>query len=547
MRNKRLKGSEIVLSGPSLTKLISVVCLLLLLAVIDLQAGEIHDAAAAGDLNKVRTLLEADLTLLESKDNEGATPLHYACRRTPPSYIRRAEQTAVANFLIDKGANVNARDKEGAAPLRGAIGGKDRDLGLIQHLILQGADVNGQSGRGMAYLHMIAFSGDLEVARLLIDHGADLNVRDKGCYGTVLQMSINMAPNDGMAKLLVEKGAKVDQKFTCGNTELHLATLKGYSNLVRLLLEHGANPNVANDYNHTALYYATKHGYRSIAEILMAAGAKKSDIVETNYGKAPQLVKKLRNGEAYIWYLGGYYGGGYAIKTKKHLVIFDKTNMDNSKESSLANGQLNQRELAGQNVTVFITKIVGANFEPNAFELIKQMPGVGFVIDSKPTTSSNTVIPPYRLANPNETFMVGDIQVHTIPAMTRGNGGAQGLGYLLEVDGLKIFHAGFHASTNKASQMEKYRKEIDFLKPFGPIDIAFLTVSAHLTASYEPYLYLLDQLSPKAIYLMGGDQVTDEYPTCINVLKALNIPMAYPEGGRAMGERFHYLRNSIQK
>lgn len=505
-----------------------------------IQAGKIHDAATTGDLNEVRTLLGADSTLLESKDNEGATPLLNACRRMPPSYIRRAEQTAVANFLIDKGANVNAQDNGGSTPLRGAIGGKDRDLGLIQHLLLHGAEANDRSKR-MAYLHTIAFSGDCEVAKLLIDHGADLNVRDKGCYGTVLQMAINMGPNDEMAKLIVEKGAKIDQKFTYGNTELHLATLKGYTNLVQLLLEHGANPNAANDYNHTALYYASKHGYRSIANILLAAGAKKSDIIETNYGKTSQLVKKLKNGEAYLWYLDGYYGGGYAIKTKKHLIIFDKTNANLSKESSLANGQFNPIELAGQNITVFITKVLGANFEPNAFELMKHMPDVDLVLDSKPA-SILTAVPPHRLATPNEHFVVGDIQVHTIPAMTRGNGGGQGLGYLLEVDGLKIFHAGFHTSTNKASQMEKYRKEIDFLKPFGPIDFAFLNVSAHLTASYEPYLYLIDQLAPKAIYLMGGEQVTDEYPKCINVLKARNVPVTYPEGGRAVGERFHYLR-----
>jgi len=511
-----------------------------LISASSIHAGEIHDAAITGNLNKVCTLLEADSTLLESKDPEGTTPLQYACRRMPPSYIRQAGQIAIANYLIEKGANVNAMDQNGSTPLRDAIRGKDRDPGLILHLILKGADVNGSSS-GMAYLHLIVFSGDIEVAKLLIDHGANINLRDKGCYGTVLQMAVNMGSNEEMIQLLLEKGAKVDQKYTYGNTELHLATLKGYTNTVRLLLEHGANPNVANDYNHTALYYATKHGYRSIAKLLISAGAKKSDIMETNYGKRPQLKKKLRNGEAYLWYLGGYYGGGYAVKTQKHVIIFDKTNVDHSKESGLANGNLNSMELAGQKVTVFVTKILAANFEPNAFELMKQMPDVGFVVDAKPATN-NTVIPPYRLATPNDHFVIDGIQVHTIPAMGHGNGGAQGLGYLIEVDGLKIFHAGFHASGNRAAQMEKYRKEIDFLKPFGPIDFVFLTVSAHLTVSYEPYFYLIDQLSPKAVYLMGGEQCTEEYPKCIKALKARNIPVAYPEGGRAMGEQFHYRR-----
>jgi ankyrin repeat protein len=65
-----------------------------------LRAGEIHDAAVAGDLNKVCTLLESDPTLLESRDHQGNTPLISTC-------INR--QVAVANFLLDKGADVNAR------------------------------------------------------------------------------------------------------------------------------------------------------------------------------------------------------------------------------------------------------------------------------------------------------------------------------------------------------------------------------------------------------------------------------------------------------
>jgi len=45
-----------------------------------LRAGQIHDAASAGDLDKVRALIKADPTLLESRDNNGDTPLMTACQ-----------------------------------------------------------------------------------------------------------------------------------------------------------------------------------------------------------------------------------------------------------------------------------------------------------------------------------------------------------------------------------------------------------------------------------------------------------------------------------
>jgi hypothetical protein len=46
---------------------------------------------------------------------------------------------------------------------------------------------------------------------------------------------------------------------------------------------------------------------------------------------------------------------------------------------------------------------------------------------------------------------------------------------------------------------------------------------------------------------MGGDAATEEYPKCVGVLKLRNIPVSYPESGRAMGERFHYVKDSEKK
>jgi len=78
-----------------------------------------------------------------------------------------------------------------------------------------------------------------------------------------------------------------------------------------------------------------KHGYRQAADVLIAAGANKSTIVETNYGTAPQLNEKLKEGESYLWYLGGTESpyAGYAVKTKEHLLIFNPTEIDDSQEA----------------------------------------------------------------------------------------------------------------------------------------------------------------------------------------------------------------------
>jgi len=508
----------------------------------------IHEAVEAGDLKKVQVLLEADPTLLELKDENDRTPLLGAClnRKT----MKR--QPEIAKFLIEKGANVNVVDNWLQTPLIASCLGYGPDFDLIKHLVAKNADINVMGTNGITPIHWAVFYGDIDLARFLIDKGADINIYDKfngsirgsSISGTVLQVAINYKPeNLEMIKLIIEKGAKLNKKDSQGNTELHLAALKGSVEIVKLLVEHGADVNEMNKYNRTSTYYAAKHGYRSVADLLIASGANKNSISETNYGKAPQLTEILKDGEAFIWSLGN----AYTVKTKGNLMIFTMFNrIDNSPEAGLANGNLNSDELTGQKITMFINhrgrlQMGGKDFEQQG----KLVDGINLVSSFKPDFSKkeNPSIPAYRLALPNEIFSIHDIKVHTIPAL------AGGLGYLVEADGIKVFYAGLHISGNEPEQVEKFRKEIDFLKPFGPIDIVMLTVHSHsndIGMDYEPYFYLIDQLSPKSIYLFGAN-VPETYKECIEVLKVRNIPIFYPEGGSVNGERYHYLKNKKEK
>ncbi len=63
--------------------------------------------------------------------------------------------------------------------------------------------------------------------------------------------------------------------------------------------------------------------------------------------------------------------------------------------------------------------------------------------------------------------------------------------------------------------------------------------SNYVGTGYEQYLYLLDKLTPKAIYLWGAN-VPEQYKMCAEFLKVRNIPIVYPEIKQAAGERFHY-------
>ena len=514
---------------------LNVLCFVSFIAAFDLPAQEIFEVATAGDLVKVKELIKSEPVNINSKDEGGNTPLHIASRYG---------HTQIVKFLVNKGADVNSKNTYGYTPLLSACGGMNPDINLLKELIAKGADINAQLDRGLTALHFATMSGNIEIISFLIKNGVNLNIFDYGCYGTALHIALNLGKNKEVIKILLEGGAKL-RDFSFGNTELHLAALKGYADLIELFIKHGADVNALNDYGHTPVYYAAKHGYQATVEELVKLGADKKFIEESNFGNAKQLKSRLKNDEAWLWYIGGLYGQGYAIKTKNHLLVFDQTEIDDSDEAGLANGNLNPSELKGQNITVLITKTHGLANKSQPFKIIEDLPDSKLIIDSDQFVEKlrNTGFSNYEIAVKDKTTSTKNLKVHTIPASSEGYGGARGVSYLVEVDGLRIYHTGFNASGYQESEREEFRKEIDKLKSYGPIDIAILTVGGHLTVAYLPYLYFIDQLSPKAIYLMGGDQVTEEYTNCINVLKDRNVPVFYPEAGIAMGERFHYNRN----
>ena len=99
--------------------------------------GEIHDAAKAGDLEKVKALLKANPDLVSSKDNHLDTPLFLAAQ-----YGRKD----VAEILLDYKANVNAKDAIQFQPLHRAAGNGNKEV--VELLLTNKADANARDGSG---------------------------------------------------------------------------------------------------------------------------------------------------------------------------------------------------------------------------------------------------------------------------------------------------------------------------------------------------------------------------------------------------------------
>ena len=84
-------------------------------------AGDIHEAARKGDLDKVKSLLKESPQLLNEQDDYGRTPLSAAVDK---------RQRALAEYLVNLGADVNIPNSIGNTPLHEAA--KDGDLEVVR-------------------------------------------------------------------------------------------------------------------------------------------------------------------------------------------------------------------------------------------------------------------------------------------------------------------------------------------------------------------------------------------------------------------------------
>jgi ankyrin repeat protein len=123
--------------------------------------------------------------------------------------------------LLDKGANINARDAKGQTALIWGI----QNIDIVRLLIEKGANVNAydKDGRTALMQAVFSYSGSLNIVRLLIEKGADMNVRDEYGGNTALMYAVS-SPKADVVRLLIEKGANLNVTDKLGlNTALSLA------------------------------------------------------------------------------------------------------------------------------------------------------------------------------------------------------------------------------------------------------------------------------------------------------------------------------------
>ena len=237
---------------------------------------------------------------VNAKDKLGCTSLYYAIRKDDYLYFM--------NILIANGAEVNTKNSGGeTALMSAAIKGKTQAVKL---LLEADADIHAKDDRGQTALHRMldarrdsSYSGyrkskdAKDTVVLLLAKGADVNLKDKAGR-TPLHLAAEWT-NADIVNLLLDKGARVNQKDDeSGFTALHHAARFGNKDAAEVLIARSADINAKDKQSHTPLYVAVHHDYK-IAELLINKGADSS--IRTEPGKTLlQLAQQRKQIESTV-------------------------------------------------------------------------------------------------------------------------------------------------------------------------------------------------------------------------------------------------------
>ena len=147
-------------------------------------------------------------------------------------------------------------------------GDRDAALGMIE----SGTDVNAPQGDGTTPLHWAAYRNDVELSRILLDHGAQPDALNR--FGsTPLAEAIKIANLD-LVEMLLDAGAGAESPNEDGQTVLMLAARSGSVEIAELLLRHGADVNARETWREqTALMWAADSNSPAMTKLLIDHGA----------------------------------------------------------------------------------------------------------------------------------------------------------------------------------------------------------------------------------------------------------------------------------
>uniref|UniRef100_A0A6M2EBL6 RING-type E3 ubiquitin transferase n=1 Tax=Populus davidiana TaxID=266767 RepID=A0A6M2EBL6_9ROSI len=360
--------------------------------------GHLHRLVSEGDVSGVRELLAKVASqndnfpismLLEAQNADGQTALHLACRRGSSELVRAILEYREADVdvldkdgdpplvfalaagspecvcaLIERGANVRSRLREGFGPSVAHVCAYHGQPDCMRELLLAGADPNAIDDEGESVLHRAVSKKYTDCALVILENG--------GCGSMAVPNSKNLTPlhlcvatwnvavvrrwvevaspeeiadaidipspvgtalcmaaavkkdheTEGreLVRILLFAGADpTAQDAQHGRTALHTAAMANDVELVKIILDAGVDVNIRNVQNTIPLHVALARGAKSCVGLLLSTGANcnmQDDEGDNAFHIAAETAKMIR--ENLEWLILMLRNSNAAVEVRNH-------------------------------------------------------------------------------------------------------------------------------------------------------------------------------------------------------------------------------------
>jgi uncharacterized protein len=217
-------------------------------------SADLIEAITAGDADRVTALLGEDPSLVAARDGEGVSGLMLA---------RYRFDRAVTDALLAADPDLDVFEAT-------ALGYVDR---LRERLGSDPESASAFSPDGFTALHFAAFFGKPEAARLLLEHGAGVDVYTRNPFVNQPLHAAAAGRHIEVCRILLAAGADVNATQHGGYTPLHEAAQHGDTEMTELFLSAGADPSLTTEAGETAAATAAAAGHADLASRLREVDA----------------------------------------------------------------------------------------------------------------------------------------------------------------------------------------------------------------------------------------------------------------------------------
>lgn len=220
-------------------------------------------AASKGDILTVAALL-----------NAGAEVNGVHMQRAP---LHVATEPEMLEFLLDKGADLNLRNKRGLKPIHLFINDEVKNWDSIKIFISHGADVDvtNDEDRNLLELALDDYRTNWDLIAWLLEQGFDFNIAHSDGR-SLLDIACSNGQNH-IIEFILNKKIDLNRLNKRGYAPLHYACHANEKRAIELLLTHGANP-----------FFIDKNGFLPIHKL----DASKTDLIEMLEQKMFEIAKQ---------------------------------------------------------------------------------------------------------------------------------------------------------------------------------------------------------------------------------------------------------------